>query len=103
ARRPFRESFGERRLLDCAPHRGRRGGKISVAVSLAGSLVGGLFVQRDAVVRLAAPGHRVYYAGSWPGSRVSCHSAGRAPTPYGESADLFFRILLRCAFAGFQP
>ncbi len=49
-----RQSPGERRFLDCAAHRRQSNRQVPVAVSLAGPIIGGLFLQCRAVIRLAA-------------------------------------------------
>src|ERR1019366_3511730 len=90
ADRLCRQSPGARRFLDSAPHRGQSGWQVSMAVSLAGPFVGGLFLQRGAVIRLAVLElggcQGALGAGGLAGRGLSCPPAGRALAPHGEAA-----------------
>ena len=102
--RIHRESPGERRFLDGAAHGRQSDWHVPVAVSLAGPLVGGLFLQCGAVIRLAAVelGGRqgAHRAGGLPGRGAP---AGRPLAPRGEAAALLPGFLFRRALAHFEP
>src|SRR5580692_10898024 len=84
-----RQSSGECRLLDSAADRRQSNRQFPVAVSLAGPVIGGLFLQCAAVIRLAGVELGRCQGADCdrclPWGRASGVDSGCARAPYGEA------------------